>query len=88
MKTCAILPRPKIAYAPGGCQSARGGIQETRCGRAHRRPFQVEIAPEMDWITLSLAAGLFQATRNAVMKRLGHELDEYINVFGRFLFLL
>ena len=42
----------------------------------------------MDWITLSLAAGLFQATRNAVMKRLGHELDEYINVFGRFFFLL
>jgi drug/metabolite transporter (DMT)-like permease len=42
----------------------------------------------MYWISLSIVAALFQASRNAVMKRLGHELDEYINVFGRFFFLL
>ena len=40
------------------------------------------------WIVLSLAAALFQALRNTAMKRLGHALDEYINVWGRFTFLL
>ena len=42
----------------------------------------------MDWVALSLAAAFFQASRNAAMKHLGHQLDEYINVFGRFFFLL
>lgn len=42
----------------------------------------------MNWILLSLLAAFFQASRNAVMKHLGHQLDEYINVFGRFAFLL
>lgn len=40
------------------------------------------------WILLALAAALFQVLRNTVMKRLGHSLDEYINVWGRFTFLL
>lgn len=40
------------------------------------------------WIALALAAALFQVLRNTVMKRLGHALDEYINVWGRFTFLL
>lgn len=40
------------------------------------------------WIALSLAAALFQVLRNTAMKRLGHALDEYINVWGRFTFLL
>lgn len=40
------------------------------------------------WILLSLASALFQVLRNAAMKRLGHELDEYINVWGRFVFVL
>ncbi len=40
------------------------------------------------WIALSLAAALFQVLRNTTMKRLGHALDEYINVWGRFTFLL
>src|SRR5256885_6978528 len=40
------------------------------------------------WIVLSLTAALFQVLRNATMKRLGHALDEYINVWGRFTFLL
>ena len=40
------------------------------------------------WILLSLAAALFQVLRNTTMKRLGHALDEYINVWGRFTFLL
>ena len=40
------------------------------------------------WIALALAAALFQVLRNAAMKRLGHALDEYINVWGRFTFLL
>jgi len=40
------------------------------------------------WILLALAAALFQVLRNTAMKRLGHALDEYINVWGRFTFLL
>jgi uncharacterized membrane protein len=40
------------------------------------------------WIVLALAAALFQVLRNSTMKRLGHALDEYINVWGRFTFLL
>jgi drug/metabolite transporter (DMT)-like permease len=40
------------------------------------------------WIALALAAALCQVLRNTVMKRLGHALDEYINVWGRFSFLL
>jgi drug/metabolite transporter (DMT)-like permease len=40
------------------------------------------------WLVLALAAALFQVLRNSAMKRLGHALDEYINVWGRFTFLL
>src|SRR5436309_5395709 len=40
------------------------------------------------WLALALAAALFQVLRNTAMKRLGHALDEYINVWGRFTFLL
>jgi drug/metabolite transporter (DMT)-like permease len=40
------------------------------------------------WPVLALAAALFQVLRNTTMKRLGHALDEYINVWGRFTFLL
>ena len=40
------------------------------------------------WLVLALAAALCQVLRNAAMKRLGHALDEYINVWGRFTFLL
>jgi len=40
------------------------------------------------WLVLALASALFQVLRNSVMKRLGHALDEYINVWGRFTFLL
>lgn len=40
------------------------------------------------WVVLALVAALCQVLRNTVMKRLGHSLDEYINVWGRFTFLL
>ncbi|MGH7322937.1 MAG: DMT family transporter [Candidatus Rokuibacteriota bacterium] len=40
------------------------------------------------WFLLALAAALFQVLRNMTMKQLGHRLDEYINVWGRFTFLL
>ena len=40
------------------------------------------------WLVLSLVAALCQVLRNAAMKRLGHALDEYISVWGRFTFLL
>jgi len=40
------------------------------------------------WLLLALAATLCQVLRNTAMKRLGHALDEYINVWGRFTFLL
>jgi drug/metabolite transporter (DMT)-like permease len=40
------------------------------------------------WLALALSAALFQVLRNTAMKRLGHALDEYINVWGRFTFLL
>jgi drug/metabolite transporter (DMT)-like permease len=42
----------------------------------------------MTWFMLSILSALFQVLRNMVMKRLGHELDESINVWGRFAFLL
>jgi drug/metabolite transporter (DMT)-like permease len=40
------------------------------------------------WLLLALASALFQVLRNMTMKQLGHRLDEYINVWGRFTFLL
>ena len=40
------------------------------------------------WWLFSLASALGQVGRNAIMKDLGHDLDEYINVWGRFFFLL
>ncbi len=40
------------------------------------------------WFALALLSALFQVLRNMAMKRLGHALDETINVWGRFTFLL
>jgi len=40
------------------------------------------------WVALAVVAALCQVLRNTVMKRLGDSLDEYINVWGRFTFLL
>src|SRR5262249_51217685 len=40
------------------------------------------------WFALALASAFFQVLRNMTMKQLGHRLDEYINVWGRFTFLL
>jgi drug/metabolite transporter (DMT)-like permease len=40
------------------------------------------------WFVLSLAAALFQVLRNMVLKQLGHALDDTINVWGRFAFLV
>ena len=40
------------------------------------------------WLLLALATALFQVLRNTAMKQLGHALDEYINVWGRFTSLL
>jgi drug/metabolite transporter (DMT)-like permease len=40
------------------------------------------------WFLLALLSALFQVLRNMAMKRLGHALDETINVWGRFTFLL
>jgi drug/metabolite transporter (DMT)-like permease len=40
------------------------------------------------WLLLALVSALFQVLRNMTMKQLGHRLDEYINVWGRFTFLL
>jgi phosphatidylglycerophosphate synthase len=40
------------------------------------------------WFIFSLASALFQVLRNMVMKQLGHRLDDTINVWGRFTFLL
>jgi uncharacterized membrane protein len=40
------------------------------------------------WFALALLSALFQVLRNMSMKHLGHELDETINVWGRFTFIL
>ncbi|MCH8881881.1 MAG: EamA family transporter [SAR324 cluster bacterium] len=40
------------------------------------------------WFVLALASGLFQVLRNMTMKRIGHALDDTINVWGRFAFLV
>jgi drug/metabolite transporter (DMT)-like permease len=42
----------------------------------------------MLWFALAVGSALFQVLRNMVMKRLGHALDETINVWGRFTFIL
>ena len=42
----------------------------------------------MLWFVLAVGSALFQVLRNMVMKRLGHALDETINVWGRFTFIL
>ncbi len=42
----------------------------------------------LGWFALSVGSALFQVLRNMVMKRLGHALDETINVWGRFTFIL
>ncbi len=42
----------------------------------------------MTWFVLSVLSAFFQVLRNMVLKRLGHKLDEYINVWGRFTFIL
>ena len=42
----------------------------------------------MDWIALSLIAAMAQVLRNVSMKSIGHSLDEYINVLGRFFMTL
>jgi len=40
------------------------------------------------WVLLALGSGLFQTLRNMLMKQIGHSLDETINVWGRFAFLV
>jgi drug/metabolite transporter (DMT)-like permease len=40
------------------------------------------------WVILALGSGLFQTLRNMLMKQIGHSLDETINVWGRFAFLV
>jgi uncharacterized membrane protein len=40
------------------------------------------------WFGLALLSAFFQVLRNMSMKHLGHTLDETINVWGRFTFLL
>jgi drug/metabolite transporter (DMT)-like permease len=40
------------------------------------------------WVGLALLSALCQVLRNMSMKHLGHSLDETINVWGRFTFLL
>lgn len=40
------------------------------------------------WFVLALFSAVFQVLRNMSMKHLGHELDDIINVWGRFTFLL
>ena len=40
------------------------------------------------WFAFALLSALFQVLRNMAMKQLGHALDETINVWGRFTFLL
>lgn len=40
------------------------------------------------WFALAMGSALFQVLRNMIMKRLGHALDETINVWGRFTFIL
>ena len=40
------------------------------------------------WFGLSLLSALFQVLRNMSMKQLGHSLDDTINVWGRFTFIL
>ena len=66
-----------------------GGPDRARAGRgALRSRVSVRAIMRAVWFLLALAAALCQVLRNMTMKRLGHALDEYINVWGRFTFLL
>ncbi len=40
------------------------------------------------WWVFALFSSLASLGRNIIMKDLGHKLDEYVNVFGRFVFIL
>src|SRR5438034_67416 len=78
--------RRSLPFRPTARSSSRRSARRTHAARlALARPHDT-IA--VMWVALALAAALFQVLRNTVMKRLGHALDEYINVWGRFTFLL
>src|SRR5574341_30212 len=78
---------PFRAIVSGHSWTARRRAPPADGSRRSCDPPSFREADEM-WILLALAAALFQVLRNTVMKRLGHSLDEYINVWGRFTFLL
>src|SRR5204862_1314334 len=61
---------------------------QRRAARVHRGALSAGVQSPLVWLILALVAALFQVLRNTAMKRLGHALDEYINVWGRFTFLL
>src|SRR5204863_1058572 len=67
---------PALACTTSGSSSSSSALAEPRSTIASM------------WLGLALTAALFQVLRNTTMKRLGHALDEYINVWGRFTFLL
>src|SRR5437867_747882 len=78
--------RRSLPFRPTARSSPRRSSRRTHAARlALARPHDTIAAM---WVALALAAALFQVLRNTVMKRLGHALDEYINVWGRFTFLL
>src|SRR5213083_3757246 len=82
----ASLERRSLPFRPTARSSSRRSARRTHAARlALARPHDT-IA--VMWVALALAAALFQVLRNASMKQLGHALDEYINVWGRFTFLL
>src|SRR5207245_5042369 len=65
----------------------RDAARLPRCA-LRRRGARGTVQSRLVWLLFALPAALFQVLRNASMKRLGHALDEYINVWGRFTFLL
>src|SRR3989441_9236927 len=87
---------PESVYYESSSTSSRPteGSSAGRRPLAHSRLALLLVSPHPRdtiaamWLALALAAALFQVLRNTAMKRLGHALDEYINVWGRFAFLL
>src|SRR5262245_47453696 len=81
------MVRPSGPILLRGARPCTANNREPReSARGDRAPPSCRLARM--WEALALTAALCQVLRNAVMKRLGHELDEYMAVWGRFTFLL
>src|SRR5687767_3912795 len=79
-------PGPYSRHIPSGVSSQHvvqtALLVQRQGGRQHGQSEGAAM-----WFGLALLSALFQVLRNMSMKHLGHELDDTINVWGRFTFI-